>query len=104
MKKHLAKDQILLITVSENVLKSFRTKPNKTAVILNCPEDYYNKRDTAQDEILVLGYTGAIIKGRGLEQIATALSNLNNVKLHLYGPVIDKKLFNEISRLSRYRI
>ena len=30
-----------LITVSENVLKSFRNRPNKTAVILNCPEDYY---------------------------------------------------------------
>jgi len=90
----------VLITVSENVLKTFRTKPDKTAVILNCPEDYCNKRDTAQDEIFVLGYTGAIIKGRGLEQIATALRNLNNVKLHIYGPVIDKKLFNEINRLS----
>jgi glycosyltransferase involved in cell wall biosynthesis len=90
----------VLITVSENVLKSFRNKPNKTAVILNYPEDYYNKRDTALDETLVLGYSGAIIKGRGLEQIATALRNLNNVKLHLYGPVIDKKLFNKINRLS----
>ena len=88
-----------LITVSENVLKSFRNKPNKTAVILNCPEDYYNKRDQ-EDGKLVLGYTGAINKGRGLEQFATILGNLNNVKLRLYGPVIDKKLFNDLSRLS----
>ena len=89
----------VLITVSENVLKSFRNKPNKTAVILNCPEDYYNKRDQ-EDGKLVLGYTGAINNGRGLEQFATILGNLNNVKLRLYGPVIDKKLFNDLSRLS----
>ena len=89
----------VLITVSENVLKSFRNKPNKTAVILNCPEDYYIKRDQ-EDGILVLGYTGAINNGRGLEQFATILGNLDNVKLRLYGPVIDKKLFNNLNRQS----
>jgi len=89
----------VLITVSENVLKSFRNKPNKTAVILNCPEDYYIKRDQ-EDGILVLGYTGAINNGRGLEQFATVLGNLNNVKLRLYGPVIDKKLYNDLNRQS----
>ena len=89
----------VLITVSENVLKSFRNKPNKTAVILNCPEDYYIKRNQ-EDGILVLGYTGAINNGRGLEQFATVLGNLNNVKLRLYGPVIDKKLYNDLNRQS----
>jgi glycosyltransferase involved in cell wall biosynthesis len=90
----------ILITVSDNVLKSFRKKPNTTAVILNCLEDHSNKRETAEDGILLLGYSGAIIEGRGLEQIATALMNLKNVKLYLYGPVIDKNLFQKINRLS----
>ena len=86
----------ILITVSENVLKSFRNKPNTTAVILNCLQDHYKNRDTTEDGFLVLGYSGAITKGRGLEHIATALTNLNDVKLYLYGPVIDKKLFDKV--------
>jgi len=87
----------ILITLSENVLKSFRNKPNKTSVILNCPEDYPNKRDTRRDGILALGYSGIISKGRGLEDIVTALTDMKNVKLYIYGPIIDKNLFDEIS-------
>lgn len=90
----------ILITLSDKVLKSFRNKPNKTSVILNCPEDYPNKRHTRQDGIFLLGYGGGINRGRGLEQIATALTNINNVKLYLYGPVVDKKLFDEIMKVS----
>jgi hypothetical protein len=30
----------LLMTLSENVLASFRTKPRNSVTILNCPEDY----------------------------------------------------------------
>jgi len=89
----------ILMTLSEDVLKSFSNKPNKTSVILNCPEDYFNKRDPRQDGIFVLGYSGGIRKGRGLEQIVTALRDLDNVKLYLYGPIIDKKLFNEVNTL-----
>lgn len=89
----------ILLTLSENVLKSFRNKPNKTSVILNCPEDYFNKKDTRHDRIFVLGYGGSIRKGRGLEQIASALINLNDVKLYLYGPIIDEKLFEELNAI-----
>lgn len=86
----------VLVTLSENVLKSFRNKPSKTSVILNCPEDHFDKKDTTEHEILVLGYSGAINKGRGLEQIATAIRNLDNVKLYIYGPIVDRKLFEEV--------
>jgi glycosyltransferase involved in cell wall biosynthesis len=90
----------LLMTLSENVLESFGKKPNKTAVILNCPEDYSGNKDITEDEILVLGYGGIIMKGRGLEYIAAALSNLSKVKLYVYGPIIDNELFGTINRLS----
>lgn len=90
----------ILMTLSENVLNSFRNKPNKTSVILNCPEDYTNKRDRREDEYFVLGYSGDIIKGRGLEQIVTALTNLKDVKLYIYGPIVDKKLFDEVTALT----
>lgn len=89
----------VLITLSENVLKSFRNKPPKSAVILNCPEDYANKRIKTEEGPLVLGYSGAINKGRGLEQIAAALTDLSNVKLYIYGPVIDEELLNKITQL-----
>lgn len=88
----------VLMTVSENVLKSFKNRPDKTAVILNCPEDYYSKRYQEEGE-LVLGYTGAINRGRGLDQFATVLGNLKNVKLRLYGPVVDQELMNDLKRL-----
>ena len=87
----------ILITLSENVLKSFRNKPNETSVILNCPEDYANKRDIRRDGTFVLGYSGIISRGRGLEHIVTALADINNVKLYVFGPIRDKKLFDEIS-------
>ena len=35
-----------------------------------------------------------------MEQISTALKNVDNVKLFLYGPVIDRELFDKITRLS----
>ena len=89
----------VLITLSENVLRSFRNKPVKSAVILNCPEDYTDKRIKTDERSLVLGYGGAINEGRGLEQIAAALSDLSNVKLYLYGPIIDKELLNKITQL-----
>ena len=96
----LSKRSDVLITVSKNVMKSFRKKPSTIAIILNCLEDHYLNRDKTEDGTLILGYSGAIIKGRGLEQISTALKNVDNVKLFLYGPVIDRELFDKITRLS----
>ena len=96
----LSKRSDVLMTPAENVLESFRKKPKKTAVILNCQEDYSSNKDIIDDGKLVLGYGGPIIKGRGLEYIAAALTNLSNVKLYVYGPIIDKDLFGTINRLS----
>jgi glycosyltransferase involved in cell wall biosynthesis len=90
----------VLMTLAENVLESFKKKPNKTAVILNCLEDYSSYKDITEHGILVLGYGGPIMKGRGLEYIAAALTNLSNVKLDVYGRVIDKELLDTINRLS----
>lgn len=86
----------ILLTLSYNIMSSFTYKPVKTSVILNCPEDFYDKRNIRRDGTFVLGYGGGINRGRGLEQIATALRNLERVKLYIYGPIIDKKLFDEI--------
>jgi len=99
IEEEFSKKSDILMTLSENVLESFKNIPSKTSVILNCPEDYFSKKETRLDGTFVLGYSGGIRKGRGLEQIVTALINLNNVKLYLYGPVIDKKLFDEINTL-----
>ena len=96
----LSKRSDILITVSKNVMKSFRKKPSTTSIILNCLEDHYLNKDKTEDGTLILGYSGAISKGRGLEQISAALTNVDNVKLFLYGPVVDKELFDKITRLS----
>lgn len=89
-----------LVTLSYDVMKSFKKKPTKTSVILNCPEDFFYKKDARRDGFFILGYGGGINRGRGLEQIANAVKNLDNVKLYLYGPIIDKNLFEDIRKVA----
>ena len=94
-----SKKSDVLMTLSEKVLHSFRKKPRETEVVLNCPEDYFSKREMRQDCFLILGYSGAINKGRGLEQLGDAIAGLEKVKLYLYGPIVDHNLFEKINRL-----
>jgi glycosyltransferase involved in cell wall biosynthesis len=90
----------VLMTLAENVLESFKKKPNRTAAILNCPEDYSCNKDITQNRILVLCYGGPIMKGRSLEYITAALTNLTDVKMYVYGPIIDNELFSTINMAS----
>jgi hypothetical protein len=96
----------LPIILSENVLASFHAKPRNNVTILNCPEDYINNRTNSKrkktngNNDLRIMYGGQIMAGRGLEYVATALTNLSNVKLYVYGPIIDNELFGTITRVS----
>jgi glycosyltransferase involved in cell wall biosynthesis len=93
----------LLMTLSENVLASFHAKPRNSVTILNCPEDYINNRTngggkkTNGSNGLRIMYGGQIMAGRGLEHIASAVMDIDNVIMCVYGKIVDKALLNSIT-------
>jgi glycosyltransferase involved in cell wall biosynthesis len=96
----------VLITVSEKLLKSFRAKPQTVAVVMNCSDDkeisieLQNEKDNWQ-EIFRIVYVGTIVKNRGLEEIAMAIKNLDDVNLVMAGHILDKELFDSLVKIPR---
>lgn len=97
-----SKNADVLITISENSLKTFRKRPKNAAIIMNYAADIasdtekLNEREEKKDNVLRLVYTGGIKKGRSLENIAVAINNLKNVELIIAGMIVDKRLFDQI--------
>lgn len=86
----------LLIAVGENILSTFKTRPKRTSIITNCSEDYSINVEKKEDDILRLVYTGPLARGRGLENTALAIEDLENVEFCIYGPLIDDHLLSRI--------
>jgi glycosyltransferase involved in cell wall biosynthesis len=92
----------VLITVGEKILQSFHKRPKQCHVIMNCMEDYYLEDNVHQEkedndpETLFLIYTGPITQGRGLQTVSEAIKDIENVKLIMMGPLVDKKMLNEL--------
>lgn len=93
----------LLLTLSDKVLASFHAKPKNSVTILNCPENHisnlgdFKGRKTYEDNVLRIMYGGPIMAGRGLEHVATAVKNMDNVMLCVYGQIIDQRLLDIIT-------
>lgn len=94
-----------MINVSEKMTRTFKHKPRNTAVIMNCADDQlsYETRDEnrfifgdSSGNEFALVYTGNIIRNRGIEQLAIATKNMNRVKLHLAGKIIDQEFYDEL--------
>jgi glycosyltransferase involved in cell wall biosynthesis len=88
----------VLVTVGKRVLDTFKKKPEHCAIIANSPEDYNhdNREKPGRGDTLKVVYGGHIMPGRGLENIASAVSELVKVEFCIYGLVIDKKLLDEL--------
>ena len=92
-----SKHSDVLITVDEKVLATFKKRPKRCEIIINSPEDHYkNIPKRRRDGVLTIVYGGHIMIGRGLENIARAIKDLNNVELYMHGLLIDKKLLSEL--------
>ena len=90
----------VLIVVAENILETFKRCPKNYIIIRNCPEKYEVKRKSKDDDVLILVYTGIIIRNRGLERITEAIKNLSGVRLVMAGRVIDQEFLNQILEFS----
>jgi glycosyltransferase involved in cell wall biosynthesis len=93
-----SKEADVLVTVGKKVLDTFKKKPEHCAIIANSPEDYNhgNRETPGRGDILTIVYGGHIMRGRGLENIASAVKEIINVEFCIYGLVIDKKLLDEL--------
>ncbi len=87
-----------LIIVAENILATFKQKPERFVIIRNCPEMRSLNPKKSQSQSLTLVYTGNIVRYRGLEQITAAVKGIDGVKFVFAGRIIDKEFFEEILR------
>jgi glycosyltransferase involved in cell wall biosynthesis len=94
-----AKNADVLITVSEKVLSTFRKKPKRCPIIMNCSEDHAIKKRKKEDHVLTLVYTGAVHRNLGLERITAAIKDLDNVELNIAGRIRDKELVDQLLEL-----
>jgi glycosyltransferase involved in cell wall biosynthesis len=98
-----SKESDLLVNVSEELLRTFRRRPEHCAIIMNCPEDHTIDRVKSGDSMLTLVYTGPIMRNRGLDKITAAIQDLNDVELIIAGRVIDKELLDKILEISNVK-
>jgi glycosyltransferase involved in cell wall biosynthesis len=104
LEEYLGQRADCMINVSEKRESTFKRKPRKTAIIMNCADDSLKRLLKVSNEnksiegnyALTLVYTGNIIRKRGLEQINVALKKIENVQLIMAGKVIDRQFLDEL--------
>ena len=100
--EYFSKRSDFLITVGENVLNTFTQKPSECAIVSNYPEEIAT-HVSREDKMLTIVYGGHIMRGRGLENIVSAIKVLHNVELHMYGLLIHRNLLNELTSASNVK-
>jgi glycosyltransferase involved in cell wall biosynthesis len=90
----------VLISISNKVLDTFRKKPTRSVIIMNCPKDRdIKKEESAEHHPLKVVYTGAIWReSRGLENITAVIKDLPDVEFVIAGwyREKDKEFLNRI--------
>lgn len=98
-----SKESDVLVSTSDELLKTYQRMPKHSATIMNCFEDRAFDRVKSENHMLTLSYTGNIMRNRGLDKIAAAIKGLNNVEFIIAGRVIDKELLDHILELSNVK-
>jgi glycosyltransferase involved in cell wall biosynthesis len=99
LEESFARKADLLITVGDKMLDTIKCKPQKSIVILNCPEDHnIGEKIKTEAAIFEVVYTDRVItRIRGVGDMVAAIRNLNNARLVIAGKFIDQKLYDEIA-------
>jgi glycosyltransferase involved in cell wall biosynthesis len=97
----------LVLTVGQKLLDTFRIKPKKYAVIMNCVNEIAMNRNEViperQHSLFRLAYTGNVRRDRGLETILKAIENIEGVEFVIAGRIIDRELGDRILESSNVR-
>jgi glycosyltransferase involved in cell wall biosynthesis len=103
LEEFFSKRANVLITISKEVLCSFRKRPKHCVIIMNCPEDRSIEKEKPNEHSpLTIVYTGSILRNsRGLEDIVTAIKGLTNVELVIAGWYMesDKEFLDQIFKI-----
>jgi len=96
LEESYSKNSDVLITTSENFLKSFTKKPECCVLILNCAEDHNIEKIKQKKGILTLSCAAPITRGQGLGKIVDAISGLKGVNLVFAGRILSKELLDYV--------
>ena len=90
----------LIIAGGQKVLGTFKKRPKRCEILLNCPEDYFvnSVRTKCDDHNFKLVYTGGIRRDRALENTSKAIEDIDMIDFHLAGPIIDAEVFDNIQK------
>jgi len=86
----------VLMTVSQKLLDTIYNRPKNCILIMNYPIKPEFDKTNSKNKSLILIYTGNVVRQRGLEQITSAIKDLNNVELFFAGQILDKKFLDEL--------
>jgi glycosyltransferase involved in cell wall biosynthesis len=105
LEERLAEGADILVSVSDELIDTFKRRPNNCVPILNCAEDHSIPRviKSEKENKFLVAFTGHIRRNRGLEPLVAAIKNLKAVNLIVTGRVDDKELLNEIHTVSNVK-
>ncbi len=103
LEEQFANNADVLITVSENILKTFRRRPICCPIIMNCSDDLVRDKTKFEDDRMFKLYTGNIARYCGLETITASIEDLDNVELLISGRLMDKELLKELQKSSKIK-
>ena len=98
-----AKKADVLVTVGQTYLNTFRSRPARCEVIMNCSEDLPIRRMDSNGGFLTIAFTGHINKSRGLQAIISVIKGLEGVQLIIAGSIADNDLFNSVLKIPNAR-
>ena len=103
--ERLAEGADVLVSISDELIGTFRRKPKNYVSILNCAEDYpINKAIGSENQNkFTIAFTGHIRRNRGLEPLVAAVKDLKAMNLVITGRVEDNELLNEIQTISNVK-
>jgi glycosyltransferase involved in cell wall biosynthesis len=106
VEEYLGQKSDYMINVTEKMAGTFKRKPKKTGVIMNCADDNLRrfmkindgfKASAVKGNSLTLVYTGHIVRNRrGLELLSSAIKKMEGVQLLMAGAVIDQEFLDEL--------
>jgi glycosyltransferase involved in cell wall biosynthesis len=97
IEEEFAKNSDVLISISDEIVKTYRKRPENSVTIMNCSEDHMINRRMIRTNEFNLLFTGHIRPGRGLEILPDVFSDLKDTHLIITGKIEDERLLNRIN-------
>jgi glycosyltransferase involved in cell wall biosynthesis len=103
-----------LVNVSEELEETFKRRPKRLAIIMNCPEQHKdnnnykintnkneneNGGEDKEKKTLTLVYTGIVVRTRGLLEVGDAIRGLKGIKFVIAGRPVDTEFSDKLMQM-----